>query len=56
VIDSERTVLQSQLTAVQLAGVQATAAVNLIRALGGGWGDLPAAPAAPSADANVASR
>jgi multidrug efflux system outer membrane protein len=39
VIDADRTVLQSQLTAVQLSGVQATATVNLIRALGGGWGD-----------------
>src|SRR5258707_9475930 len=56
VIDAERTVLQSQRTAVQLAGVQATSAVKLIRALGGGFGDLPAAPAAPAADANIASR
>ena len=39
VIDAERTVLQSQTTAVQLSGLQATATVNLIRALGGGWGD-----------------
>ncbi|NPT59300.1 efflux transporter outer membrane subunit [Paraburkholderia elongata] len=39
VIDAERTVLQSQTTAVQLSGVQAAATVNLIRALGGGWGD-----------------
>ncbi|MGF6780242.1 efflux transporter outer membrane subunit [Paraburkholderia sp. GAS334] len=39
VLDAERTVLQSQTTAVQLTGVQATATVNLIRALGGGWGD-----------------
>lgn len=39
VIDSERTVLQAQRTAVQLSGVQAVATVNLIRALGGGWGD-----------------
>jgi multidrug efflux system outer membrane protein len=59
VIDAERTVLQSQRAAVQLAGVQATSTVNLIRALGGGWGDMPAAPAAPVAsasDASVASR
>ncbi|MEA3123158.1 MAG: outer membrane protein multidrug efflux system, partial [Caballeronia sp.] len=59
VIDAQRTVLQSQRTAVQLAGVQATSTVNLIRALGGGWGDMPAAPAAPVAsasDASVASR
>jgi multidrug efflux system outer membrane protein len=39
VIDADRTVLQSQLTAVQLSGVQAVATVNLVRALGGGWGD-----------------
>ncbi|WP_206996198.1 efflux transporter outer membrane subunit [Trinickia mobilis] len=39
VIDAERTVLQSQTTAVQLSGLQAAATVNLIRALGGGWGD-----------------
>jgi multidrug efflux system outer membrane protein len=39
VIDAERTVLQSQTTAVQLSGVQAAATVNLVRALGGGWGD-----------------
>jgi multidrug efflux system outer membrane protein len=62
VIDAERTVLQSQRAAVQLAGVQATSTVNLIRALGGGWGDMPAVsatsatPAAPAADASVASR
>ncbi|HEY3596948.1 MAG TPA: efflux transporter outer membrane subunit [Paraburkholderia sp.] len=39
VIDAERTVLQSRRIAVQLEGVQATSTVNLIRALGGGWGD-----------------
>lgn len=39
VIDSERSVLVSQLQASQLQGVQAVATVNLIRALGGGWGD-----------------
>ena len=39
VIDSERTVLQSQLGAVQLSGIQAVSTVRLIRALGGGWGD-----------------
>jgi outer membrane protein, multidrug efflux system len=38
VIDAERTALQTQRTAVQLSGVQAVATVNLIRALGGGWG------------------
>ncbi|MBK6745272.1 efflux transporter outer membrane subunit [Ottowia sp.] len=37
VIDAERTVLQSRRATVQLAGLQAVAAVNLIRALGGGW-------------------
>lgn len=40
VIDSERTVLQSQRAAVQLTGAQAVYTVNLIRALGGGW-DVP---------------
>lgn len=56
VIDSERQVLQSQLQSSHLTGVQAVSTVNLIRALGGGWGDVPAdtpavaaAPAATSA-------
>ncbi|WP_304657600.1 efflux transporter outer membrane subunit [Caballeronia sp. Lep1P3] len=44
VIDAERTVLQSQRAAVQLAGAQAVSTVNLIRALGGGWGDAMPAP------------
>jgi multidrug efflux system outer membrane protein len=39
VIDAERTALQSERTATQLAGVQAASTVALIRALGGGWGD-----------------
>ena len=39
VIDAERTVLQSELAAVQLTGTQAVSTVHLIRALGGGWGD-----------------
>lgn len=43
VIDTERVVLQARLTAVRLRGTQATSTVNLIRALGGGWGDAPAA-------------
>lgn len=42
VIDSQRTVLRSQLSQTQLYGVQIVATVQLIRALGGGWGD-PAA-------------
>ncbi|HEY1608038.1 MAG TPA: efflux transporter outer membrane subunit [Paraburkholderia sp.] len=50
VIDSERAVLASQLQESQLQGLQAVATVNLIRALGGGWGDLPAEqPPAPLA-------
>lgn len=44
VIDAERTVLQSQRVAVQLAGTQAVSTVNLIRALGGGWGDAMPTP------------
>ncbi|WP_323120526.1 efflux transporter outer membrane subunit [Burkholderia alba] len=43
VIDSERSVLVSQLQANQLTGTQAVSTVNLIRALGGGWGDAPQA-------------
>jgi multidrug efflux system outer membrane protein len=39
VIDGERQVLTSQLQASHLSGTQAVATVNLIRALGGGWGD-----------------
>lgn len=42
VIDAERSVLQSQRAATQLAGAQAVSTVNLIRALGGGWGDTAA--------------
>jgi len=41
VIDAERTVLQAQQQANKLTGVQAVSTVNLIRALGGGWGDMP---------------
>ena len=49
VIDAERTVLQTQRAAVQLAGTQAVSTVNLIRALGGGWGDaMPARAPEPS--------
>lgn len=39
VIDGERQVLLTQLQASHLSGTQAVATVNLIRALGGGWGD-----------------
>jgi multidrug efflux system outer membrane protein len=42
VLDSERTVLVAQRQASQLAGSQAVATVSLIRALGGGWGDMKA--------------
>ncbi len=37
VIETDRSVLQQQRTAVQLNGDRARAAVSLIRALGGGW-------------------
>jgi outer membrane protein, multidrug efflux system len=43
VIDAQRQVLQTQLQSSHLAGTQAVSTVNLIRALGGGWGDVPAA-------------
>ena len=49
VIDGERQVLLSQLQASHLSGTQAVATVNLIRALGGGWGDVPAPDAAVGA-------
>jgi multidrug efflux system outer membrane protein len=49
VIDGERQVLLSQLQASHLAGTQAVATVNLIRALGGGWGDVTAADTAVGA-------
>ncbi|QCP53995.1 efflux transporter outer membrane subunit [Trinickia violacea] len=42
VLDGERTVLVSQVQASQLNGAQAVATVNLIRALGGGWGEVKA--------------
>ncbi len=41
VIETERTLLEARRSAVQLEGVRAVSTVNLIRALGGGWGDLP---------------
>ncbi|BAO88566.1 RND efflux system outer membrane lipoprotein [Caballeronia cordobensis] len=44
VIDAERTVLQTQRSSVQLQGAQAISTVNLIRALGGGWGDAMPKP------------
>ncbi|WP_321927716.1 efflux transporter outer membrane subunit [Paraburkholderia guartelaensis] len=47
VLDAQRTVLQARRAAVQLQGVQAASTVNLIRALGGGWGDVVPQPAAP---------
>ncbi|CAB3641265.1 Toluene efflux pump outer membrane protein TtgF [Paraburkholderia phenoliruptrix] len=46
VIDGERQVLSTQLQASHLQGTQAVATVNLIRALGGGWGDMPASDTA----------
>lgn len=45
VIDAERSVLDAQRASVQLTGMQATSTVNLIRALGGGWGNIPLTPA-----------
>ncbi len=48
VIDAERAVLQARQQANKLTGAQAVATVNLIRAMGGSWGDRP--PAAAVAD------
>jgi multidrug efflux system outer membrane protein len=53
VIDAQRGVLQAKRSAAQLRGAQAAATVNLIRALGGGWGD--AAPQAAPAVVSQAS-
>ncbi|MGF6774011.1 multidrug efflux system outer membrane protein [Paraburkholderia sp. GAS199] len=47
VIDSQRTVLRAQLAQVQLSGMQIMSTVQLIRALGGGWGDSTAISQAP---------
>jgi multidrug efflux system outer membrane protein len=60
VIDGERQVLTSQLQASHLSGTQAVATVNLIRALGGGWGDSKApdtavGAVAPNAGSDSAS-
>src|SRR3546814_13380246 len=40
VIDADRMVLQQRRVAVQLDGLRAHAAVDLIRAIGGGWDGL----------------
>ncbi|QQX88369.1 efflux transporter outer membrane subunit [Cupriavidus necator] len=59
VIDADRTVLQSQREANQVAGLRAAATVSLIRRLGGGWGPLPetvAAAPAPAAEGAPASQ
>jgi multidrug efflux system outer membrane protein len=44
VIDAERVALSARLNAVRLQGTRASSTVNLIRALGGGWGDPAAQP------------
>ncbi|MFL9874558.1 efflux transporter outer membrane subunit [Paraburkholderia megapolitana] len=53
VIDSERSVLVSQLQASRLTGTQAVSTVNLIRALGGGWDGMPATAAADVANSDA---
>lgn len=55
VIDADRTVLTQQRVSVQLDGERARSTVNLIRALGGGWGldSLQAQQAAASAQASA---
>ncbi|WP_420998397.1 efflux transporter outer membrane subunit [Cupriavidus sp. 30B13] len=55
VIDAERTALQTRRAAVQLQSVQAAATVNLIRALGGGWGDPSSADIAKTDEPNEAN-
>jgi multidrug efflux system outer membrane protein len=56
VIDSDRTVLTQQRVSVELDGQRALATVNLIRAIGGGWGlDTPAGPAGLAGPAGPAA-
>jgi len=55
VIDGERQVLSTQLQASHLQGTQAVATVNLIRALGGGWGDVAASDTAVGSAAPAAT-
>lgn len=45
VIDAERNMLSAERIGVQLAGARVNATVGLVKALGGGWGDLPPAQA-----------
>lgn len=54
VIDADRTVLQQQRVAAQLDGARAKSAVNLIRAIGGGWNAPAAATAQTASNAVVA--
>jgi multidrug efflux system outer membrane protein len=56
VLDSERSVLTAQRQASQLAGAQAVSTVTLIRALGGGWGDVSAAAANTPSTQQVAKQ
>lgn len=51
VIEADRSVLLQQRVAVQLSGEQARSAVDLIRAIGGGWGNP-----VPGAEAVAANR
>ena len=51
VLDAERTRLETEREANRVAGARMTGTVALIRALGGGWGDVvPAAPTAANPD------
>ena len=43
VVTTQRTSLAAERAAVQLRGQRFVATISLIRALGGGWGDIPAA-------------
>jgi multidrug efflux system outer membrane protein len=55
VIDADRSVLQQQLVAVSLDGERARSVVNLIRAIGGGWGGDAATQAAQATPAKPAA-
>ena len=56
VLETDRTLLEARRSAVQLEGVRAVSTVNLIRALGGGWGDMPVASGATQSAVSVAQK
>ena len=54
VLDAQRTLVDVERNANRIRGAQVTGTVALIRALGGGWGDVPAVAGAPAAEMTAA--